>query len=379
MMRLGIFLLALLTGGTSWAERYECTPAMLVEKSDLIGTGILVDVSRTESNKTVCCEGTLRLDELLKGTNSLVKVTWSFSIPPIEESQDYTSLEGKQLLWFLQRSGDGLSWEPLMDGVQNTSRTAEFRAIVGAGLSALQARKEPEQTQEERERKWSVWVQARQMSATHEAFIFTVGTDTNGVPIQQVEWLYRAADLKETQCPLWAGSRVTIGREEGGAVRVQCDKTALPDEKKWHEFILKGNVVSGWLNREAVIKVRMIDWKKHTPNAPAPEPLRAQKQVRSVTGVLSHFPSDVRTAQAWYWHNFMVGGVPVQPTTAVPETELLKHVGKKVSVSGFWNPGIVWKPTEEERNTQMPVNPDKDAPVIRGDGIIVEKLEVLTE
>jgi hypothetical protein len=105
---------------------------MLVEKSDLIGTGILGDVRRAESNQTVSCEGTLRLDELLKGANAVVKVTWGFSTPPIEDATDYTSLAGKRLLWFLQRRGDGLSWEPLMDGVQNTSRTAKCKALIGA-------------------------------------------------------------------------------------------------------------------------------------------------------------------------------------------------------------------------------------------------------
>jgi len=110
---------------------------MLVEKSDLIGTGLLGDVRRTESNKTVSCEGTLQIDELLKGTNSLVKVTWGFSIPPIEESMDYTSLAGKRLLWFLRRSNDGLSWEPLMAGVQNTSQTVEFKVLIGASTNAV--------------------------------------------------------------------------------------------------------------------------------------------------------------------------------------------------------------------------------------------------
>lgn len=108
-------------------------------------------------------------------------------------------------------------------------------------------------------------------------------------------------------------------------------------------------------------------------------PTAGQKEIKSATGVLSHFPSNVRTGHAWYGHNFIIGGVPVQPTAVVPESDLLKCVGKKVSVSGTWNPGFVWKPTEEERNMQMPVDPDKDGPVIRGDGIMVEKLEILKE
>jgi hypothetical protein len=108
--------------------------------------------------------------------------------------------------------------------------------------------------------------------STNSDFVCTVGTDANGALVQQVEWLYRSADLREKQCPIWAGSLVQIGREENSAVCIQCDKTALPDENRWHQFILKGNVVHGWLRKEAVIKVRMSDWKKNRQKAEPPAP-----------------------------------------------------------------------------------------------------------
>jgi hypothetical protein len=81
------------------------------------------------------------------------------------------------------------------------------------------------------------------------------------------------------------------------------------------------------------------------------------EQTRTASGILVHYPPDVRTAQAWKGDNFLVDGVPVQPSEKVPESELLRRVGKRVSVAGRWNPGVAWKPTEEERKTQTPVDP----------------------
>ena len=104
-----------------------------------------------------------------------------------------------------------------------------------------------------------------------------------------------------------------------------------------------------------------------------------KEQSRTASGILVHYPSGVRTPESWKGHNFSVNGVPVQPSEKVPESELLKCVGKRVSVTGQWNPGTVWKPTEEERKTQMPVYPDSDEPIIRGDGIRLETMQELKD
>ena len=108
----------------------------------------------------------------------------------------------------------------------------------------------------------------------------------------------------------------------------------------------------------------------------SPEP---QNKVQRIAGVLSHYPSDVKSAEAWYGHNFMVDGTPIQPTDAVPETVLLKHVGKRIRISGYWNPGTVWKPTPEEMTEQMPCDPNDDIPDIVNDGIMVQSIEILNE
>ncbi len=129
-MKLGILLLILWTSSTCLAEWEAWTPSMLVNKADLIGTGVLGDVKRTVSNNTVRCGGAIRFNEMFKGTNAVVTVKWGFSVPPEEDAMDHTSLEGKQLLWFLKRNKDGSFMVPHMDGVQSISRAAEFRAII---------------------------------------------------------------------------------------------------------------------------------------------------------------------------------------------------------------------------------------------------------
>jgi hypothetical protein len=91
-------------------------------------------------------------------------------------------------------------------------------------------------------------------------------------------------------------------------------------------------------------------------------------EVRSVRGVLQFYPSNVKSVQAWYGHNFMVDGTPILPTDQVPEDVLKKFVGKLVTVQGVWQPGKQWKPSEEEKVMQMPVDPDKEV-VIVGDGL----------
>lgn len=89
---------------------------------------------------------------------------------------------------------------------------------------------------------------------------------------------------------------------------------------------------------------------------------------RTVRGVLEFYPSDVQSVQAWYGHTFMVDGTPILPTDRVPEELLRKHVGRPVTVTGVWQSGTRWTPTEEEKRQPMPVDPEKEV-VMRGDGL----------
>jgi len=109
-------------------------------------------------------------------------------------------------------------------------------------------------------------------------FVSVVGADANGFPIQQVVWLYDKADLKKQQCPIWAASSVTVVAEQGDAVKVKADRTALPDVDKWHRSVSKGNIVIGWIERKLLVQVPVEAWKKNRPGAhqaPAGDVLKA--------------------------------------------------------------------------------------------------------
>jgi len=107
--------------------------------------------------------------------------------------------------------------------------------------------------------------------------------------------------------------------------------------------------------------------KRHTTNI-----MRAE-------GVLAYFPADVQSKQAWYGHNFMVGDVSVKPTPAFPSEKLLAYVGKRVTVSGTWNAGTTVNSSEIDQKSPMPIEQGQHNTVVRNDGIMVEKLEVLTD
>ena len=111
---------------------------------------------------------------------------------------------------------------------------------------------------------------------------------------------------------------------------------------------------------------------------PAANPPDHRKVVEKMTalGILRHFPSDVKSVQAWYGHNFLVGDTPVIATDKVSEETLKGLIGELVAVTGTWNPGERWKPTEEEFPVPTPQSILRDAEgvvdakgVVRGDGI----------
>lgn len=101
-----------------------------------------------------------------------------------------------------------------------------------------------------------------------------------------------------------------------------------------------------------------------------PEPTQERKTVR---GVLKYFPSDVKSAQAWNGHQFIVGDTPVIATDKVPEETLKKFVGRELTVSGIWYPGEPWNPTEEAASLPNPLPHNKEA-VVRGDGLKISSI-----
>ena len=94
----------------------------------------------------------------------------------------------------------------------------------------------------------------------------------------------------------------------------------------------------------------------------------------TIQGVLNHFPTNVRSMQAWSDHQFMIGNTPIIPTPAVPEERLKRHVGSSVIVSGVWHAGKEWHPTEEEKDMPMPAYPKKQI-ISRGDGLRLSSIK----
>jgi hypothetical protein len=106
--------------------------------------------------------------------------------------------------------------------------------------------------------------------------------------------------------------------------------------------------------------------------------VRTNPKQKTAQGVLKHFPSDVRSAQAWHGHTFMVGKTPVIATEKVPEEALMKLVETEVIVSGVWYPGERWNPTEEEARMPTPLSSDTEG-VVRNQGIRASSVKPVKE
>lgn len=126
--------------------------------------------------------------------------------------------------------------------------------------------------------------------------------------------------------------------------------------KKVTAILLFGTLIIGCSDHESESRPESESAKVSVP------------EQRTVRGVLRHFPSDVKSAEAWHGHNFIVGDTPVIATENVSQETMKRFVGLEVIVSGVWHPGEQWKPTEEESGLQAPVYPDGEV-VVRGDGI----------
>ena len=145
--------------------------------------------------------------------------------------------------------------------------------------------------------------------------------------------------------------------------------------KKVTLLLLSGSVIAGCSNEDPGPDQNPSPMQE---SALKQESVPEQKTVR---GLLNHFPSDVRSAQAWHGHNFLVGDTPVIPTEAVSEETLKEFVGSKVVVTGVWHPGERWNPSEEEQNMPRPLDPphpDQEE-IVRGDGHKASSISRLEE
>jgi hypothetical protein len=168
--------------------------------------------------------------------------------------------------------------------------------------------------------------------------IAAVGVDPDGRAIQQVVWLHDAPDLKTQQCPIYAASPVTILKEQGHVVKIRTDKSALPNEEKWHKAIQKGNIVEGWIQTRELVQVPIKVWKKNMPGA--------QPDVTTLIGTNSasfwpksstwyrlsadtthrekafsqHGPAEIKTSMAWSLANEFVHRTALRNVYALPAT-----------------------------------------------------------
>ena len=114
----------------------------------------------------------------------------------------------------------------------------------------------------------------------------------------------------------------------------------------------------------------LADLTKGNANAKAAEIQESEKPVNA-RGLLTHFPPDVKSTEAWLGHEFMVGETPIRPTEKVPRNVLMAMVGKNVEIEGIWNAGEEFKlprPDDEESRSQQPSS-IHGLTLIRGDGI----------
>jgi hypothetical protein len=124
------------------------------------------------------------------------------------------------------------------------------------------------------------------------------------------------------------------------------------------------NAVLGRAGKSIKYVLLMVALTGLTSGCLSPQPA----ETRTVRGVLRHYPSSVKSVQAWFGHNFMVDETPILPTGTVPEETLRQHVGSTVIITGVWNPGRCWTPSAEEKDAQRPVFPENKI-VIVGDGL----------
>ena len=92
---------------------------------------------------------------------------------------------------------------------------------------------------------------------------------------------------------------------------------------------------------------------------------------KTITGILKHYPSNVKSFEALKGIDFKVGNTPVKPGPEVSFKDLMKFDGKKVHVLGKWEPG---KTIQLEKGQAAPEG--SKGKIKRGTGLIVEKIKL---
>ena len=77
-------------------------------------------------------------------------------------------------------------------------------------------------------------------------------------------------------------------------------------------------------------------------------PRSADEDGNTLEGVLNYDPLMTKSLSAWHGWNFRVNGHPVLPSHDVPESLLMKYVGRRVLVTGEQYEGVEWNPASPE-------------------------------
>ena len=98
---------------------------------------------------------------------------------------------------------------------------------------------------------------------------------------------------------------------------------------------------------------------------------------RSAEGVVEYHKPGDKDIESWYGHTFVVGGIPILPSKEISENTLKTFVGKKVRVTGHWNPGVESKLSPEEMQLQIPSDAAETGSAVTGDGLVAESIQEL--
>jgi len=111
--------------------------------------------------------------------------------------------------------------------------------------------------------------------------VWTVGTDAKGQLIQQVDWLFQDANMTVTNCPIWAGTILTIMKERDAVALVRCNRADVP--KDWRKKIPQGNTVEGWIEKRRLTQVAQDALPSGSKNAQTERAANGSKPIRSET------------------------------------------------------------------------------------------------
>jgi len=135
-MKTRIIMLLVLCAGAVTAELARLSLEDAVRQSQIVAVAVLTDIQRKETNRIAECKGTLRIQEVLKGTatNSVI-MFWDFGLPGNEEEDqvDHSARKGKEFIWLLVRRPDGMYDARHPMRIQDVARKEDIKKLIEKG------------------------------------------------------------------------------------------------------------------------------------------------------------------------------------------------------------------------------------------------------